>query len=76
VQGERPPEPRLFAYHTHVALRAPAEDRHAWRPWLMLGLLAVACTALAFALVAWLVSFDVDGLLLALRAYVSLAITR
>ena len=32
--------------------------------------------ALGVALVAWLVSFDVDGLLLALRAYVSLAITR
>jgi hypothetical protein len=76
VQGERPPEPRLFAYHTHVALRVAAEDRHALRPWLMLGLLAMACTALAVGLVAWLVSFDVDGLLLALRAYVILAITR
>jgi hypothetical protein len=73
VQGERPPEPRLFAYHTHVALRVASEGRHAWRPWVMLGLLAMACTALAFGLVAWLVSFDMDGLLL---AYAGLAITR
>jgi hypothetical protein len=76
VQHERTPEPHLFAYHTHVALRTPAEDSHAWRPWLVLGLLAVACTVLALALVAWLVSFDLDGLLLTLRAYVSLAFTR
>jgi hypothetical protein len=42
----------------------------------MLGIVAAVCTGLALALVTWLVSFDLDGLLLALRAYVSMAITR
>jgi hypothetical protein len=72
-QGERTPEPHLFAYYTHIALRAPAEDSHSWRPWLVLGLAALACTALALALVGWLVRFDLDGLLLALRMLVALA---
>jgi hypothetical protein len=76
VRGERTPEPRLFAYHTRVALRVPSEARHAWRFWLVLGTMAVVCTGLALALVTWLVSFDLDGLPLALRAYLSMAITR
>ena len=73
MQDERTPEPRLFAYSTDVALRAPAEGSHSSRPWLVLGLLAVACTLLALLVVAWLVSFDLDGLLLALREHISLA---
>jgi hypothetical protein len=54
----------------------PAEARHARRFWLMLGIMAVVCTGLALALVTWLVSFDLAGLPLALRAYVSMAFTR
>jgi hypothetical protein len=76
VRGERTPEPRLFAYHTHVALRVPAENRHGWRSWFMLGTVAVVCTGVALVLVTWLVSFDLDGLLLALRAYVGTAFAR